>query len=44
MAITLVVAEYTNPKQSKDLIMLLNEYAKDPMGGGAELHDFTKKT
>lgn len=31
--IDLILADYTNPEHQEHLKMLLNEYAKDPMGG-----------
>jgi ribosomal protein S18 acetylase RimI-like enzyme len=37
--ITLIQADYHNEQHGKDLIMLLNAYALDPMGGGEELSD-----
>ncbi len=43
MTIEIIKADYSNTKHANDLVMLLNEYAKDPMGGGEELSDYTKK-
>ncbi len=43
MSIELILADYNNEQQGKDLVMLLNAYATDPMGGGTELADFTKQ-
>lgn len=37
MKINLIKADYNNKQQAKDLIMLLNAYALDPMGGGEAL-------
>ena len=37
MAIQLIKADYRNEKHAKDLILLLNAYALDPMGGGEAL-------
>jgi ribosomal protein S18 acetylase RimI-like enzyme len=34
--------DYTNPKQARDLVYLLNSYAKDPMGGAEGLSDYAK--
>ena len=39
MQITLIQADYHNEQHGKDLVMLLNAYALDPMGGGAALAD-----
>lgn len=39
MDISIVEADYNDPKQSKDVLYLLDEYAKDPMGGGEPLSD-----
>ncbi len=38
----IVIANYKNPTHAEAIIDLLNEYAKDEMGGGAELSDFVK--
>jgi GNAT superfamily N-acetyltransferase len=38
-----VVADLSNPQHAAALIFLLNEYAKDPMGGSTELSDFVKE-
>lgn len=37
MKIELVKADYHNTQHQQDIPFLLNEYAKDPMGGGSEL-------
>lgn len=37
MTIELIRADYNNEQHAKDLIMLLNAYALDPMGGGEPL-------
>jgi len=39
MRITLIKADYHNEQHGKDLVMLLNSYALDPMGGGKALSD-----
>lgn len=39
----LVVADLYNQTHANALVFLLNEYAKDPMGGGAELSLFAKE-
>lgn len=33
-------ADYSNPIHAKDLVLLMNEYAQDPMGGGRGLSEF----
>ncbi len=40
MKIEVVVANYLNKQQGKDIAYLLNDYAQDPMGGGAPLSEF----
>lgn len=35
-------AEYANPGHAKALVSLLDAYARDPMGGGEGLSEFTK--
>jgi len=42
MANTVVFADYHNPTHAQDLVMLLNAYAEDPMGGGEPLPTFTQ--
>ncbi len=42
MANTVVLADYHNPTHAQDLVMLLNAYAEDPMGGGEPLSTFTQ--
>ena len=37
MQISLIQADYKNEQHGKDLVMLLNAYALDPMGGGEAL-------
>lgn len=39
MQVTLIQADYQNEQHGKDLLMLLNAYALDPMGGGEALAD-----
>jgi len=43
MTIELIIADYHNAQHAKDLIMLLNAYALDPMGGGEALSDNVKQ-
>jgi GNAT superfamily N-acetyltransferase len=38
----ILTADFNNPAHAEAIVYLLNEYAKDPMGGGAELSDFVK--
>lgn len=37
---TIEVADLTRPAHAEALLRLLNDYARDPMGGGAPLNDF----
>jgi len=39
MNVEIVKANYSNKDQGKDIALLMNEYAKDPMGGGKPLND-----
>lgn len=39
MAIECKLVDYTDAKQSNELVELLNNYAKDPMGGGTPLSE-----
>ena len=41
--INLVHVDYQNTQQGNDLVMLLNAYALDPMGGGEPLADEVQK-
>lgn len=43
MKINLIQADYQNEQHAKDLIMLLNAYALDPMGGGESLSDYVQE-
>jgi GNAT superfamily N-acetyltransferase len=36
------IADFSNPAQASAIVYLLNEYAKDEMGGGEELSAFTQ--
>jgi GNAT superfamily N-acetyltransferase len=40
--VELIHVDYQNQQQGKDLVMLLNAYAVDPMGGGEALSDNVK--
>jgi ribosomal protein S18 acetylase RimI-like enzyme len=42
MKIETKLVDYDNEKQANELLLLLNEYAKDPMGGGSELAQHSK--
>ncbi|TWC34037.1 hypothetical protein FBY03_1131 [Pseudomonas sp. SJZ079] len=37
------IANLSNPSHAEALVFLLNEYAKDDMGGNTELPDFAKE-
>ena len=41
-AIRVTQADYANPAHAAALVMLLDAYASDPMGGGEPLSDFAK--
>lgn len=43
MLIETIQADYENEQHANDLLMLLNEYALDPMGGGESLSEFTQQ-
>ncbi len=38
--ISIMRADYSNPIHAKDLVLLMDEYAQDPMGGGEALSKF----
>lgn len=40
MNIEVITVDYNDPKQAKELSMLLNAYAMDPMGGGEPLNPY----
>jgi len=40
--INIVRVDYHNPQQGSDLVLLLDNYARDPMGGGEPLNQFVK--
>lgn len=42
MSIELVVADYQNKDHAKDIVLLLNGYAQDPMGGGEPLSEYVR--
>ena len=39
----IIIADLSNPTHAEAVVYLLNEYAKDEMGGGAELTGFAKQ-
>lgn len=41
--ITSLVVDYTDPKQSREMMVLLSSYALDPMGGGKALPEHVVK-
>ncbi|MBL4909813.1 MAG: GNAT family N-acetyltransferase [Alteromonadaceae bacterium] len=43
MTVNIFLADYTNIQQTDDLIILLNAYAQDPMGGGESLTDYVRE-
>lgn len=43
MKIDTKIIDYNNPKQAKDLMLLFEEFALDPLSGSTELPDFTKR-
>lgn len=43
MKINLIQADYHNEQHGKDLVMLLNAYALDPMGGGEALSEYSQQ-
>ena len=43
MKINIFIADYNNAKHAQDIGYLLNDYAQDPMGGGAALPKFIQE-
>jgi ribosomal protein S18 acetylase RimI-like enzyme len=43
MNVEIIQADYSDPQQQRDIPRVLNAYAKDPMGGGTPLSDFSKE-
>lgn len=43
MPVEIVKADYNNEAHRRDLVMLLDAYARDPMGGGKPLDDQVKQ-
>jgi GNAT superfamily N-acetyltransferase len=41
-ALTIGLADYTDPRDAADVVALLDAYARDPMGGGAPLTQSVK--
>ncbi len=44
MTVHIIRADYHNPQHQQDLLYLLDQYARDPMGGGEGLKSSVKKT
>ena len=40
MNIKVIEVDYSNSRHAKDLVLLLDVYAQDPMGGGQPLNDY----
>lgn len=38
-AVTTVIADYRDPQHARDILALMDEYARDPFGGGEPLSD-----
>ena len=43
MVIEIIVADYSNPAHQAAIVELLDEYARDPMGGARGLSDWAKE-
>ncbi|MDB4385041.1 GNAT family N-acetyltransferase [Opitutaceae bacterium] len=43
MDVEIIQADYSDPKQQRDIPRVLNAYAEDPMGGGTSLSDYSKE-
>ncbi len=43
MNIEVVVADYQDKQQAADILLLLEHYAQDPMGGGSPLTSYTRE-
>lgn len=43
MSLDIQQVDYHNAQQTADLVALLNAYARDPMGGGEALSDYTQQ-
>jgi ribosomal protein S18 acetylase RimI-like enzyme len=39
----IIIADYQDPQHSADILMLMEHYAQDPMGGGTPLNHFTRE-
>lgn len=42
MSIEIVIADYGSEIHSRDIVSILDNYARDPMGGGEALSEFSK--
>ena len=40
MSETIIIADYTDPQHARDIVYLLDNYARDPMGGGEPLSEY----
>ncbi|WP_077341750.1 GNAT family N-acetyltransferase [Pseudocolwellia agarivorans] len=43
MTVEVIKADYHNEQHAKDVLLLLNAYAMDPMGGGEPLCEYTQQ-
>ncbi|WP_076418075.1 GNAT family N-acetyltransferase [Colwellia sp. UCD-KL20] len=43
MTVEVIKADYHNEQHAKDVLLLLNAYAMDPMGGGEALCEYTQQ-
>jgi ribosomal protein S18 acetylase RimI-like enzyme len=41
--VKIIITDYSNPQHSEDLVLLLNQYAASPTGGGVELSIHTQE-
>ncbi|CAB0150834.1 hypothetical protein PSI9734_01273 [Pseudidiomarina piscicola] len=42
--VDIILADYQNPKHRQAVVAMLDDYARDPMGGGEPLPDSTKES
>lgn len=40
--VTTVIADYRDEKQARDILALMDEYARDPFGGGEPMSDYCR--
>ena len=43
MNFEVVIADYQDEQQAEDMLLLLDHYAQDPMGGGSPLSSYTRE-